>query len=438
MSRRFSVSTLGCKVNQIDSAAMESTLESAGFVRVPFGDPADLLVVNTCAVTARADRQGRQLVARARAASPAGVVVVTGCSPKTSQAPAAYPEADIVCGNLEKDRILALLEEFSHAHRRLECIGPIADADRVDSALRAPVADRSRAFLKIQDGCSFACTYCIVPKARGSSRSLPPKQVLAGYAALVDHGFGEIVLSGIHLGAWGRDLSPGQRLSDLVDRLSASHPHVRLRLSSIEPREVDDALLERMARRENICSHLHIPMQSADNDVLAAMNRNYTAEDYGRLLSRIIKTVPDATVGADVIVGFPGESDVQFKRTCRFIEQSPLAHLHVFPFSARPGTPAADLSDRVAGDVIKLRAACLRELDRTKRRAHWERFVGRTLDVLCEGKKAGDFYGGLSDNYLPVFFLQPTAAGKRVTVAIERLAGPEQPAGLIGSILSDS
>ena len=435
MSLRYSIQTLGCKVNQIDSAAICDLLESTDYRRVEFGQPADLVVINTCAVTARADRQGRQWVSRARAAFPDATIVVTGCSPETSQAPSAYPDADVVCGNLEKADLLDLIDQVRRFAGRIERIQSPQSDSPVEFGRPRNMPGRTRSFLKVQEGCCFACAYCIVPAARGPSRSLPYPDVEARFGALVKSGYREIVLSGIHLGAWGIELSPRESIVDLVDRLSAAFSDVRIRLSSIEPREIDDRLIALLQDRENLCRHLHIPLQSGSNEILALMNRNYDAQTYADLVERIADRVEGVTIGADLIVGFPQESQAHFEATQLLVARLPLSHFHVFPFSIRPNTKAATMPGHIGADQIKRRAAILRALDREKRTAHYRRFLGQSLDVLCEGQKSDGRYGGMSDNYIPVRFEQTVGEGALVTVEIESITEIAKGPGLLGKVV---
>jgi threonylcarbamoyladenosine tRNA methylthiotransferase MtaB len=434
VSRRFSVATLGCKVNQIDSAVIGNRLEQAGYQRVSFKDLADVVLINTCAVTAKADRDGRRLAAKARAKSPEAIVIITGCSPTTTEAPDSYPEADLICGNSEKDQILDLIDRVIQSRRPQVLVDPVAQMRSVSTADPALLPGRTRAYLKIQDGCSNSCTYCIVPAARGKSRSVPQDLVLERYQKLVAQSAKEIVLTGIHLGAWGGDLPDPPTFSALVDRLTADCKNVRLRLSSIEPLEIDSALLEIMAARDNFCPHLHIPLQSGSDRILGAMNRNYDAGTFVSLCDRIDRAVPGVTIGTDIIVGFPGETDADFLQTMELVEKTALAHLHVFAYSKRPGTPAADFPDPIPDAIVKHRSEVLRDLGEQKRRAHYERFVGRRLFVLSEGRKENGLYGGMSENYIPIRFNEPIKSGQMVEVVPQKLTQAGRLPGLFADI----
>lgn len=436
MSLKYSIATLGCKINQVDSAAIGRDMERFGCIRVDFGQRADLIIVNTCAVTARADKQGRQLVAKARSTSPDGLILVTGCSPMTTENhPNAYLKADIVCGNEEKTNIPKLIERRLKTRERIVQVEIAKRSEIVTSADPVPIPERSRAFCKIQDGCSFGCAYCIVPSARGPSRSVSAERAIEQYRYFVDAGFAEIVLTGIHLGCWGLDISSPQRLSSIVKTLTGKFPETRLRLSSIEPPEVEDELVDLLKDRSNLCRHFHIPMQSGSDAILTAMKRKYDAKTFSRIVEQIESVCPETTIGADVIVGFPGESDDDHRKTVRLIKSLPLSHLHVFPFSARPGTPAAKMSGKVEPEKIRQRSREIRRIGLENKNAHYEKFVGKILDVLTESRSSKNIFVGLSDNYIPVHFEQNSLIGRIVKVKIEkRIAQKDQPA-LFGHVV---
>lgn len=437
MTKRYSIATLGCKINQIDSASIGKDLEQSGYCLVPFGEKADLVIVNTCAVTSLADRDGRKLTAAARKNSPDAIVIVTGCSPGISQDPSVYKAADIVCTTDDKGRILELI-----ARKQIENGAPPPQLDDDKNTIygRDVITSpgKTRAFFKVQDGCDFSCAYCIVPIARGNSRSVPFDQAVAGFERLALAGYKEVVLSGIHLGAFGKDLHPKSSLDLLLDNLAEAHPNVRIRLSSIEPREVTDEIIALFSRHENLCGHLHIPMQSGSDKILKAMGRPYDRAFFIDLMDRIEKAVSDVTLGADIIVGFPGETNEDFQNTVDLVAQSPLAHLHVFRFSQRSGTRAEKMSGQVAFDVIKARSAAIRKMDEQKRIAHYSKFIGRTLSVVSEGEKSGGHFGGMSGNYIPVRFCEDIPEGRMVSVLIEKIITADKRPALFGRVVLKS
>ncbi|NLH48769.1 MAG: tRNA (N(6)-L-threonylcarbamoyladenosine(37)-C(2))-methylthiotransferase MtaB [Myxococcales bacterium] len=427
--------TLGCKVNQVDTAYLTDAFAAAGYDLVAWPGPADVCIVNTCSVTARADRQSRQLVKRARRSNPASLVVVTGCSPMTADHPeTAFAEADLVTGNLEKDRLLSLLAALRLGDRR-RVVDDIAPADRIQAGGAFELQQRTRAFLKVQDGCPGRCTYCIVPRVRGHSRSVAPETALYAVRGLVVLGHREVVLTGIHLGCYGEDAPDGRGLAELCRRILAETDLPRLRISSLEPNEVTPELIDLMATNERFCRHLHIPLQSGSESVLRRMNRPYTLAAYEALIRRLRDSVPNITLGADLIVGFPGEDDAAFAETRQTLERLRLPHWHIFPYSDRPGTPASAMPGKVSRQVIHDRAARIREIVGPHRRAHLEAQIGLTLDVLIETSGA-DESEGLSRNYLPVRAAARLESGNECPLRIVRVVADDEHPHLLGELSS--
>jgi len=432
--KKYSLFTLGCKVNQVDSAAMGNSLNNAGYKATPFGKKTDLVIINTCAVTGKSDREGRKIVARARRISPNGFIVVTGCSPGKSQSPEAYPDADLVCGNVEKGHILSLIKTTIVKDHALPSVSISGSLDAGPILEPAGMPKRTRAFLKVQDGCDHNCAYCIVPLTRGASRSVSLDDAVSGFLSLAEKGFREIVLVGIHLGDWGLDLPAPLKLADLVDKITSLNDSCRVRLSSIEPPEIDKKIISLVAGRKTLCRHLHIPVQSADDNILKSMNREYDADYLWDIFNGIHGSIPGVTLGTDIIVGFPGETENDFQKTYSFVKGAPLSHLHIFPFSKRPGTACEKMERVVEPAVIKKRAAALRALGMEKKIDHYKKFIGKTLQVICEGKKKNGLHGGMSDNYIPVFFDGHIEAGRLVEVKIEKETVNEQTAALVGKL----
>jgi threonylcarbamoyladenosine tRNA methylthiotransferase MtaB len=398
----IAITTLGCKTNQFESAAMEERLRGAGYRVIPFEQGPELVVVNTCTVTAATDAQSRNLIRRARRMNPDCRVVVTGCYAQIDPAALlAIPGVSLVLGNEEKKDLLALLEEGEAGEVRVSDIRSSTEAEVLSLT---SFAERSRAFLQIQNGCDAFCSYCIIPYARGRSRSVPAEKVLHEIGCLTDAGYPEIVLTGIHIGGYGSDLHPPLSLTDLVRRIAGETTVKRLRLGSLEPLEIPAALLDEVARSEILCPHFHIPLQAGDDAVLKRMNRHYDAAFFRSLVGEIRGRLPDAAIGLDVITGFPGETTAEFENTFRLLADLPVTYLHVFPFSKRPGTPAATLPDQVPIRVAKERAARLRKLGQDKNRDFARQFLGRTLDVVVEGGRSEGLFRGITRNYLAVRF----------------------------------
>jgi len=401
MSRSVAIATLGCKTNQFESAAMEERLLKAGYTLVGFEGGADLVLVNTCTVTAATDSQSRNLIRRARRLNPNCRVVVTGCyaqvDPETLR---AIPGVSLVFGNEEKRQLLELLEKPDAPVR----VSQIRESARAEPLEISTFAERSRAFVQIQNGCDAFCSYCIIPYARGRSRSVAPVEVVAQTRRLVEGGYPEIVLTGIHIGGYGFDLDPAESLVGLVRTLLQETDLRRLRLGSLEPLEIPGELVEEIAENDRLCPHFHIPLQAGCDSVLERMDRHYDTVFFRNLVERIHSRMPDAAIGLDVIAGFPGETEAEFATTLGFLEDLPISHLHVFPYSRRPGTPAAAMADQLPGGLIKERAARLRAVGAVKQDRFARRFIGEVVEVVVERGGDDGWRRGLSRNYLQVHF----------------------------------
>lgn len=420
MSCRFAIATLGCKTNQFESAAMEETLTAAGYQPVPFAEGADLVIINTCTVTSATDSQSRNLIRRARRHNAGCRIVVTGCYAQVDPAALAdLPGVSLVIGNEEKRD---LLQRLTAEGPRVQ-VGDIRQQAGPALSLSS-FSGRSRAFAQIQNGCDAYCSYCIIPYARGASRSVPPEQVLDQVRELVTSGYQEVVLTGIHIGGYGKDFEMPGSLLQLVQRIEQETDLARLRLGSIEPQEIDDALIEAVATSSILCPHFHIPLQSGDDAVLQRMNRHYSGRYFAELVRKISRRLPEAAIGLDVITGFPGETAQEFENTRRLIEELPISHLHVFPYSRRPGTPAADFPDQIPGPLAKERAATLRILGEQKQQDFARRFLGRQLKVVVEGGRQDGTCKGLSGNYLQIAFPGPEGLeGQLLSVTVDNLSG---------------
>jgi threonylcarbamoyladenosine tRNA methylthiotransferase MtaB len=402
--RRVALVTLGCKVNQCESAGMADRLRQMGHTLVGFDAEADVCIVNTCTVTARTDFQSRQLIRRAARRNPGAPVIVTGCYAQVApDLIKALPNVRLVAGNAEKELIPELLGPLNGGPAEVR-VRDISTVRRFSGLIPERFPGRTRAFLKIQDGCNARCSYCIVPTARGPSRSLEPRDVLEHIAALARAGYREIVLTGVHLGAWGADLAPARGLPSLLRDVETSGTIGRLRLSSIEPLEVNEELIACMRESTVLCPHLHIPLQSGDDRVLAAMGRHYGRQFFRDLVNRLAAEIPGLAIGVDVMAGFPGEGDREFENTAELLRDLPVSYLHVFPYSERPGTKAASLPGKIEEGIRAERAAALRALGLAKREAFANRAVGSRQTVLVEGsrdRKTGRLKG-FTGNYIPV------------------------------------
>lgn len=393
---RIAFTTLGCKINQFDTDVIRQELQSKGNTIVPFDADADVYIINTCSVTAKSDYQCRQAIRSATRRSKGARVVVTGCYAETRPDEIkSIPGVDMVFGNRDKTTIAdhILSTAFSAPSKDLS-----TDADIPIETAR----NRTRGLLKIQDGCDNRCSYCVVPFARGSSRSAPPHEVTREFENMVRSGCPEIVLTGIHIGTYGADLAEKIDLTALITTLVSKRRRTRIRLSSIEPREITDEMIRLLGN--GLCRHLHIPLQSGDDRILSVMKRDYTSGFYLELTERIADQIPGIALGADVMVGFPGEGEKEFQNTLRLVERVPLTHLHVFSYSPRPGTPAAEMDQQVPESVKKERSETLRELGKKKNLDFRKKNVGASLSVVVEDKvdALSGLLTGLTDNYIRV------------------------------------
>ena len=416
---RIAITTLGCKINQYDSAVIQSRLEERRYAIVPFDEEADCYIVNACTVTDRADWEARQLVRRAKRRSPAARVLVTGCYAQVSPAEVArVPGVDFVVGLNRLDDLLRFVAEPALPPKKV-AVGEVKRERGVPVLGARALPGHTRAFLKIQEGCDYSCTYCIIPAARGLSRSVPPAAVLGEIRALAGRGVREIVLTGIHLGGYGHDLTPKTDLTALLETILEKIPVPRLRLSSLDPREAPERLFRLMAGSEVLCPHLHVCAQAGDDRILKKMRRNYDTTYYREIAERARALLPDAALGSDIIVGFPGESEADFERQMEFFDSLPLTYFHVFPYSVRSATPAASLPDQVPAAAKKERARKMRALGARKKGEFARRFVGRRLSVLVEGKaRSGAAASGYSRNYLPVLLPGGGEINREIEAAI--------------------
>ena len=405
-SPKFAITTLGCKVNQYESDAIAQRLKDLGYVPAGAEDPADLCIINTCTVTQKASMQSRQTVRQFIRSNPQAQIVVTGCYAQTEPDELKKIEGvHHIIGHGDKHNIPDIvlspqknLPSHSLIHRNI-----LHERDFKQIPVTV-FGSRTRPFLKIQDGCDTFCTYCIVPYARGPSRSMSFESVLKNIHCLKQAGFHEVVLTGVHLGAYGLDLSPQTSLTALLDHIRESNAMDRVRLSSIEPHELTDDIIIMVSESDIFCHHFHIPLQSGDDGILKKMHRDYTCSFFKNLVIKIKERIPDAAIGVDLLIGFPGETEKTFENTYSLIETLPVTYLHVFPFSSRPGTPASRYPQKVPQKTIKARCEKMRRLGNEKKRIFYETFVGKTVEMLIEGKrdKETGLLKGITSNYVPV------------------------------------
>ena len=414
MKIRVAITTLGCKVNQVESAALDNAFAAAGCALVDFREQADIYVVNSCAVTARAGQQSRQVLRNALRRNPEARVLITGCYAQiAADTLRAIDPRVLLIGNSHKEELVAVALGRAPA----PALVPMAEKQGVFALPVRHFPGHSRAFLRIQDGCSNFCSYCIVPYTRGRSRSLPLQQVMQQAGLFAEAGYREIVVTGINVGRYGLDLAENETIVTVLARLCTAFPEIRFRLSSIEPPEIDAALLDMAAAHPNCMPHFHIPLQSGDDRVLAAMRRRYRSADFAGRVQALRARLPLAAVGCDVLTGFPGETEAQAANTRALLQECAVSFLHVFPYSRRPGTPAAGMPDQVPAGSKSERAGLLRKLDADLRRHFYAANLGRVLRILVERRRADGMLEGFSENYIPV-----------------RLAGPEALVGKIAAV----
>jgi len=387
--KTFYIESLGCKVNQYESDGIAAQLEAHGFSRADKGHPADICIVNTCAVTSRAGMQSRQETRKLIREHPDATMIVTGCHAQTD--PEQFKKisgVDLIVCHQDKTLIPGYLNREPPEKDLFEFRKPEYGKNACFVGFDRPVSGKmTRAYLKIQDGCNQFCTYCIIPYARGASVSMPFDQVMAHVSGLNRQGFKEVILTGIHTGLYGLDLKPETSLTQLVKKLDEKQPVDQIRISSIEPNEITDDLIN-MARPGHIlCDHFHIPLQAGDNGVLSRMKRPYSVEQFSKVIHNIHTTLPHAGIGLDVIMGFPGETDKAFENTYKLVADLPVSYLHVFPYSPRKGTPAWHFTPKVPSDTAKKRAALMRELGEQKHKDFIKSNQGRILKGLIQNQR---------------------------------------------------
>lgn len=422
--------TLGCKVNHYETEAIWQLFKQEGYERVDFETTSEVYVINTCTVTNTGDKKSRQIIRRAVRKNPDAVICVTGCYAQTSPAEVmAIPGVDIVIGTQDRIKMLEFIEQFKQERQPINGVRNIMK-NRVYEELDVPsFTDRTRASLKIQEGCNNFCTFCIIPWARGLMRSRDPKEVVHQAQQLVDAGYKEIVLTGIHTGGYGEDMKDYNLAMLLRDLEAGVKGLKRLRISSIEASQITDEVIEVINQSNIIVRHLHIPIQSGSNSVLKRMRRKYTMEFFAERLERLKEVLPGLAVTSDVIVGFPGETEEEFMETYNFIKEHKFSELHVFPYSKRTGTPAARMEDQIDEEVKNERVHRLITLSDQLAKEYASRFEGEVLEIIPENHvidaPESELIEGYTDNYLKVVLpADEKMIGKLVKVQITKSGYP--------------
>ncbi len=397
--------TLGCKVNHYESEAMMDLFKKAGYQLVDFDQKADIYVVNSCTVTNEAARKSRQLARRAKRVNGEATVALVGCYTQVSPEEVKQIEGvDMVVGTARRSDIVELVEEVRYKGRSSLELTEWKDLKEYEDLRVNEIRETTRAYVKIEEGCNQFCNYCIIPYARGPVRSREMDSVVNEVTVLVEKGVKEVVLTGTHLGAYGYDWRDEESLAKLIERLIPIKGLGHIRLSSIEVTEITDYLLELIAREDKLCPHLHLPLQSGSDRILKAMNRPYKTEKFEAVVNKLRNEIPDIALTTDLIVGFPGENEELFEESYRFVEGIGFSRLHVFPFSAREGTPAADMKEQIPGDIKKRYSKAMRNLNKRLMQEYQDRFIGKIRETVIEEKRdySTDFLTGTTDNYIRV------------------------------------
>ena len=393
--------TLGCKVNQVESEAMREALLAGGFQEAAEGQTADVVVVNSCTVTAVSDQKARQALRREKKRNPGAVAVLTGCWPQAfPQEAEDFLEADIVLGTTRRAALLPKILEYLSTKQRIVDIAPHEKGEKFEKLTISAMHGRTRAFLKIEDGCDRFCSYCIIPYARGRVRSKPLEDIKAEAALLGDHGYREVVLTGINLPAYGKDL--GMHLCNAVEAACAAPGIARVRLGSLEPEQLTPEVIARMAKQEKLCPQFHLSLQSGCDATLKRMNRHYTTAEYRQIVHNLRQAFPNCAITTDIMVGFAGETEEEFAASLAFAKEIAFAKVHVFAYSRRPGTRAYDMPGQVANKVKEDRSRQMIAATLATQRDFFAAQVGRVEEVLFEQEREKNVYEGYTRNYTPV------------------------------------
>lgn len=398
---RFAVHTLGCKVNQYETQAMETLLLSHGHTQVPFSEDADVYIINSCTVTAASDRKSRQAVRQVRKRAPNALIALCGCYPQVSPSAASALPVDLIGGSGDRLGFLQTLEQMQTGQGQTVRLDEALRRREFESLPAGGLEGRTRAMLKVQDGCTNFCTYCIIPYARGPVRSLPLRQAAAEAERLSREGYRELVLTGIELSSYGRDLPDRPAPADLIEAVCAAVPDLRVRLGSLEPRTVTEEFCARLSALPNLCPHFHLSLQSGCDETLRRMGRRYDTARYLRSAELLRETFPNPGLTTDLITGFPGETEEEFAETLTFLRRCAFTRMHIFPYSRRTGTKAADFPGQVPEETKRRRARQASELARAMERSWLSGWMGQQVPVLFEEEKGG-FWRGYTPEYMEV------------------------------------
>ena len=414
--------TLGCKVNQYETEAMQKLFSAAGYEITADIEIADVVVVNTCTVTSLSSQKSRQIIRRAARANENAVLVVVGCYAQSEPEEISKIEGvDIIIGTAERTKIVELVAQaLQNRHEKILTVGNVENISKFEELPHSP--HRTRAFLKIEDGCNNFCSYCIIPFVRGRVRSRSLESIRAECLQLKNAGYKEIVLTGIHIGAYGKDFKDGTNLVDAVKTVLETANPARLRLGSLESAEMTDELINLIKTDSRICNHVHLPLQSGSDEILKLMHRPYTTKNFAELTARLVAEIPNISIGTDLIVGFPNETDELFEETIEFVKNQPFSKIHVFPFSARKGTVAAAMKNQVDAQTKKFRTNRALEVSSVKEKSFAENLIGKTVEIIAETEENG-FIDGLTKNYVRVYIPADSEIklGEIISVEVEKI-----------------
>ncbi|KMT21646.1 tRNA (N(6)-L-threonylcarbamoyladenosine(37)-C(2))-methylthiotransferase MtaB [Clostridium cylindrosporum] len=429
--KKVALYTLGCRVNVYETEAITESFTKNGYEVVDFEDFADVYVINTCTVTNIGDKKSRKMLRKAKKINPEAIVVAAGCYAQVSpEEIAEIEEVDIVVGTSDKSKIVDFVNEYKLSSEKKNYVNNIMSVREFEEMEIDEYHDKTRAFLKIQDGCDRYCSYCLIPYARGPVRSRDIDSIENQVKGLVENGFKEVILSGIHISSYGKDLG-SENLVDVVEILSKIEGLERIRIGSIEPMFFSEGVLERLKAVKSFCPHFHLSLQSGCDETLKRMNRRYTADEYREVVDRIRDTFEDAAITTDIIVGFPGETDEEFEATYKFLSEIKLSKMHIFKYSERKGTKAAMLSGKVDPKKKEERSKILTELDEKCMVEFMEKYLGREMKVLFEEEKEGIFMG-YTENYIKIIISSDTRlTGKILSCRLNNISGD----GIIGELI---
>lgn len=432
---RVTIHTLGCKVNQYESEAMLQVLLEHGFLKCADSEPADVVIVNSCTVTAQSDAKVRQALRRLKRDNPGAVAVLTGCMPQAfPEQMLSFLEADIILGTKNRLLLPEYIANYLSAKQRIVDIKPHENGEKFESMHLHRFQERTRAFLKIQDGCNRFCSFCIIPYARGRVRSKPLKDITAEVRSLAENGYREIVLTGINLPAYGQDLD--RSLCDAVEAVCRVEGIRRVRLGSLEPERMGDDVIARFAAEKKLCPQFHLSLQSGCDETLRRMNRHYGTEDYRQIVAALRRNFENAAITTDIMVGFAGETDEEFRQSLSFAEEIGFAKAHVFAYSRRPGTRACDFPDQVPASVKAVRSKEMQAVAAGTRLAFFRGQLGRREPVLVEKEIREHVYEGYTMNYTPVWISsQRNISGEIIHVQLTEIAGSKQEPVILGELL---